>query len=228
MDRMDGVKAHFDEEAEEYDGIIRKLIPRYEDMVEALVDAIPRRDGPLAFADLGCGTGTVSRAVLDAFSGSQGTCVDISATMLEIARRKTAGADMAFLQDDFADLELGGGLDAVVSSLALHHLEDDASKAAFYRRMAAWMKPGAVFVNADVILAEDPAEQESNMEQWTAWMEANCDPAEVRNKWLPAYYREDRPASLVFHRRALADVGLGSFEVVWKRYNFAVWRAVKG
>jgi len=41
MDRIETVKNHFEEEAEEFDKTILKLIPHYNEMIEALVMAIP-------------------------------------------------------------------------------------------------------------------------------------------------------------------------------------------
>ncbi|MDR2941590.1 MAG: hypothetical protein LBV17_03260 [Treponema sp.] len=41
MDRIKTVKDHFEEEADEFDKIILKLIPHYTEMIEALVMSIP-------------------------------------------------------------------------------------------------------------------------------------------------------------------------------------------
>ena len=46
MERTEGVKRHFEEEALEYDGIIVKLIPYYSQMLEALV-SLRRSSVPL-------------------------------------------------------------------------------------------------------------------------------------------------------------------------------------
>ena len=41
MDNKDRVKNHFEAEAKQYDRIIQNLIPYYNQMVEALVNALP-------------------------------------------------------------------------------------------------------------------------------------------------------------------------------------------
>ena len=41
MERMEKIKKHFEEEAEQYDGIIKNLIPYYHQMVEAIVNTLP-------------------------------------------------------------------------------------------------------------------------------------------------------------------------------------------
>ncbi len=61
---MDRVKEHFEGEAQEFDSLILRLIPGYEEMVKALVLAIPDpRTAPLHVVDLGCGTGTVAKRI---------------------------------------------------------------------------------------------------------------------------------------------------------------------
>jgi len=62
------VKAHFEKEAEEFDAVIQTLIPNYDTMIAALVSVIPfSRESAFSVIDLGCGTGTVSKAIKDDF-----------------------------------------------------------------------------------------------------------------------------------------------------------------
>lgn len=80
MDRMDKIKNHFDEEAEKYDSIIKNLIPYYHQMVEALVNTLPfGHSENIEVIDLGCGTGTILRAVKDVYPKAKIACLDIAA-----------------------------------------------------------------------------------------------------------------------------------------------------
>lgn len=70
---MEKIKRHFEEEAEEFDGLIRKLIPYYPEMVEALVEALPwEREREIRVIDLGCGTGTLALRVTCPYPRSRG------------------------------------------------------------------------------------------------------------------------------------------------------------
>jgi len=65
---MENVKKHFEEEAKEFDDIIWKIIPYYDEMLEALISAISLpKSIPVKVIDLGCGTGTISNMVLKSF-----------------------------------------------------------------------------------------------------------------------------------------------------------------
>ena len=61
----------------------------------------------------------------------------------------------AAVVQDFADPLPAGPFDAIVSSLAIHHL-DDAGKGALYARAHDALRPGGAFVNAEQVLGETP------------------------------------------------------------------------
>jgi tRNA (cmo5U34)-methyltransferase len=58
-----------------------------------------------------------------------------------------------------------GPFDAVVSALAIHHLEDDA-KRDLYRRAAAALSPGGVFVNAEQVAGATAWVSEYQQARW--------------------------------------------------------------
>lgn len=217
------VKNHFEEEAKQYDEIIRTLIPNYELMVDVLVSLLPF-DGQQVFSmiDLGCGTGTISKAVKDCFPNVRVTCVDIAGNMVDIAKQKV-GADTKLIQADFNDFDFPEKFDAVVSSLALHHLVTDADKLNFYRKIYDALNPGGLLVNIDVVLGSNEALQNVYMEKWKAFMISNTSRQEVEQKWIPTYYAEDRPATLISHLDMLKTCGFASIDVAYKYYNYAVY-----
>lgn len=229
MDNMERVKEHFEGEAEQYDAIIRKLIPYYSRMVEAVVNTLPfDNSAEITVLDLGCGTGTVARAVKDRFPGARLACLDIAENMLHIARGKLANApETAYICCDFNQFAFDRQYDAVVSSLALHHLATDADKLSFYKKIYAGLKNGGVLVNADVVLASTDILQRRYMEQWKQFMLESVPLDEVEGKWIPNYHAEDRPVSLLQHFDMLHQAGFDTMDVVWKYYNFAVYMAVK-
>ncbi|WP_162862539.1 class I SAM-dependent methyltransferase [Acetivibrio cellulolyticus] len=229
VDSMDKIKNHFEEEAAQYDGIIKNLIPYYYQMVEAIVNTLPfSRSEDFEVIDLGCGTGTISRAVKDAYPKAKITCVDISGKMLQIAAGKLNDVqDAIYINSDFYEFNFGRKYDVVVSSLALHHLVTNEDKLDFYRKIYSSLNTGGIFINADVVLASTEILQECFMEQWKNFMCINVPMDEVESKWIQTYYDEDRPVSMMEHFDMLKDAGFETMDVVWKYYNFAVYMAVK-
>ena len=103
--------------------------------------------------EFGCGTGTTAIAQAPYVKHIHAT--DISAKMLEIARRKAAAAkvkNISFAQATLDDLDdADESYDAVMGHSILHLLEDrDAAIAKVHRLL----RPGGVFVTSTVCLGD--------------------------------------------------------------------------
>lgn len=222
--QMSVVKNHFDSEADYYDNLIQKVIPFYYEMVQALVLAIPfEKTVQLEVCDLGCGTGTISKTVGDHFENAAITLVDMSAKMLELAAKKLTGfKNCTFIHADFYQFEFPKKYDAIVSSLALHHLVTDQDKIIFYEQIYEALKPNGVFINADVILGSNEQIQAQYMKKWFDFMAKKCTTEEMETCKMN-YQKEDYPASLINHINWLTKVGFTDVDVIWKYYNFAVY-----
>ena len=225
--RIDRIKKHFEEEAEEFDIIIQKLIPHYNQMVNALVSAIPfSKESSFSAIDLGCGTGTISKSIKNIFPNFNITCVDISEKMLEIANNKIGG-NINCIQADFNSFDFPQKYDLIVSSLALHHLENDNDKWKFYKKIYSSLNQTGVFVNVDIVLGNDEVLQDLYMKKWREFMEKSVSLEEINGKWIPNYYAEDRPTTLISHLDMLSECGFTNVDVIYKFYNFAVYIAKK-
>jgi tRNA (cmo5U34)-methyltransferase len=228
--REETILRHFEDEAPIYDDLILKLIPRYPEMIDALVSALPfEPDATIRVLDLGCGTGSVAAAALRRFPNASMTCLDAAENMLASARERLAPFQrIELVQSDFLAWQPSDAYDAVVSSLALHHLDTDEVKRSFYRRVFAALAEGGVFYNADNVLGSNRALDAMYVEKWTSYMTANVGEAEVRGVWLPRYRAEDRPARLADQLHWLEAIGFRDVDVVWKWFNFAVYGGTKG
>lgn len=222
---MENIKEHFEVEAHAFDEIIQCLIPYYPQMLEALVAALPfERATPIHVIDLGCGTGSIARHIKGTYPEATITCVDIAENMLGMARGKLgSGPDVRYQLANFQTYEFDAKYDAVVSSLALHHLVTDSDKQAFYRKAYGSLVPGGVFYNADVILGSSDYLQKIYMYKWKGFMKRHVSEEEIEQKWIPKYYEEDRPAKLMEQLVWLKEIGLVDVDVLWKYYNFAVY-----
>lgn len=226
---MDQIKQHFEEEAHKFDQIIQQLIPHYNEMLRALTTALPfDRGTPLQVLDLGCGTGTVARHILEAFPQAHVTCLDFSEKMIGMAQSKLADViRVNYLVQDFRDYQPGIPYHAIVSSLALHHLVTDEEKKAFYQKIYQSLLPGGCFYNADVVLGASDHLQSAYLERWKEFMQRQISAEEVENVWLRKYREEDRPAPLLQQLTWLSNLGYSPVDVVWKYYNFAVYGGMK-
>jgi tRNA (cmo5U34)-methyltransferase len=122
---------------------------------------------------------------------------------------------------DLADPLPAGRYDAVVSALAIHHL-DDAGKRDLYRRVAATLAPGGVFVNAEQVAGPTPALDRRYHEVWLAQVATlGSDADEIAAAEGRMAY--DRPAPVAEQCRWLAEAGLVDVDCFFKQWRFAVF-----
>ncbi|MEW6356192.1 MAG: class I SAM-dependent methyltransferase [Planctomycetota bacterium] len=127
----------------------------YEQMHSVIVENIPAdRDTPLRVMDVGGGSGTLIRRILETFPNSTAVYVDklaypeLKKEVVEQMLGKLAGK-VTFLWNDFGaegwDAKIKDPLDVVVSNRAIHHLED-AGKQRLYRQIFAHLREGGIFI----------------------------------------------------------------------------------
>jgi tRNA (cmo5U34)-methyltransferase len=222
---LENVKEHFEQEAEEFDKTILKLIPFYNEMIHSMINAIPFDDSqPIRVLDLGCGTGNISKAVKERFPNAMISCIDIAENMIQMAKIKLDKYEnIEFYTGNFFEFNFKENYDVVVSSLALHHIEKDEDKKQFYSRIFDVLKYHGVLLNADVVLGSTKVLSQIYREKWIEFMLKNVPANEVEEKWLPKQLEEDFPASLTDHMKWLVETGFKDVDVVWKYYGLAVY-----
>ena len=178
--------------------------------------------------DLGCGTGTISLLVSKKYPKAEITCLDIANNMLEIAKGKLKGhRNTRFIQADIYGYEFDMKYDAIISSLTLHHLNSDADKINFYKKIYSTLNEGGIFINADIVLAATDFFQNISIKKWKEYMNRAVSEEEIENKWLAKYKEEDYPARLLDQVSWLEKIGFRDIEIFWKYYNFAVFGGLK-
>lgn len=228
--RMADIRSNFSQRTKEYDVWIRKVIPRYDEMLDALISCITVNEGTKPRAiDLGCGTGALSERLLNVHPDMELTCLDMTESMLQLAKERMSGrGNVRYMLSDLYDFEFDGPYDVVISALALHHLVTDEDKKMVYRKIFDALARGGSFYNGDVVLASDDEMQRRYMRIWTEFMYQGLPREEVDSVVLPRHYSEDSPAKLIDHLRWMNEVGYLSVDVVWKHFGYVVYGGRKG
>ncbi|QLH74359.1 MAG: methyltransferase domain-containing protein [Methanomassiliicoccales archaeon] len=221
--KMPQIMNAFSKRAISYEEDIVRIVPNYDEMLDAAVGSIPfDEDLELTIIDLGTGTGSLAARLRKRFPRGRITCVDMTAEMLDVAKERFKDDPLVkFLQKDFYHLEIPAGNDVIASSLALHHLITDDDKRGFYRKICEGLRDGGVFVNADAVLSSDEEIEELYMRRWREFMGKGLGPEEIEEV-LERFRREDSLPYLIDELRWLSEVGFSKVDVIWKDHMTAV------
>jgi tRNA (cmo5U34)-methyltransferase len=188
-------------------------------------------DQEFTFVDLGAGTGAAARTILDRYPAAHAVLADFSPQMMaqgEVELEPYAGR---YTYVEF-DLTAAGAwpasipdpVDAVISSLSVHHL-NDGRKQSLFAEIIAHLAAGAWYFNYDPVLPPDPVVEE-------AWLRAGD-----RRDPSAAHKREHRTAEEQFryenHVRYMIPLdpqvgflraaGFEGVDVFWKELDFVIY-----
>jgi tRNA (cmo5U34)-methyltransferase len=157
----------FDWKPDTYLELIRSEIPRYDELQEQAIAAIPFP--PERVLELGMGTGETTRRLIEAYPDAWVIGLDASAEMVFSAREMYDDVQLARMEDPLPE----GPWDLVIGVLSIHHLRADQKKNLFrqVREQARSFVIGDV-VKADVQVApiypgEDFPERATDLAEWT-------------------------------------------------------------
>jgi tRNA (cmo5U34)-methyltransferase len=106
---------------------IRAALPRYDELQDAAVEAIPF--DPSRVLELGIGTGETTRRLVERYPNAEVTGLDSSPEMVFRARELDIEVRLARMEDPLPD----GPWDLVVAVLAVHHLTAEQKRDLFRR-----------------------------------------------------------------------------------------------
>lgn len=189
-----------------------------------------RQDETFMFVDLGAGTGAAASAVLEQYPRASAVLADYSPHMMAEGQKVLAPYEGRYRYVEF-DLatdrwpsELPPGLEAVISSLCIHHLPDER-KGDLFREIRQRLAPGAWFFNYDPIAPEDPAvgrawqRIEDDRDPAAAQKRANRTPEEQARWENHIRYIAPLDSQLL----SLRDAGFEAVDAYWKELDHVIY-----
>ena len=223
---LDAVREQFEQRAFDYDGLIPRLIPRYREQHDLILQLIPfETNAHIKVLDLGAGTGILSALILQAFPQANILAFDIAEKMLKVCQTNLSPYQerLTLQQGNFAEDDFGNGYDLVVSGLAIHHL-DSAGKQTLFKKLFQSMNSGGILLIRDIVTAATPRLTEQYEQLWRQYMKAN---REDDAAWFQKYLEEDIPSSVEEQTRLLSEAGFADTACHWRHLNFAIFGGVK-
>ena len=231
-----------EEDSAIYRAIAAVAVPRRDEMTAALVAAAPfAPDEPIKILELGSGEGLLAAALLARFPRASLTALDGSESM---RRETTTGLTEFGARARVAAFELPTldwwdrmfGVDLIVSSLALHHL-NDAKKQYFYKAAAERMSPRGALLIADLIEPQHPSTRNAAADRWDALARQQAESMGapvLYQRFLDEHWNHfrfpdaaDQPAALMHHLVWLRHAGFVAVDCVWMDAGHAVFGGFK-
>ena len=220
------------------------FVPEREVQINTICAVIPQPDRPVHIAELCCGEGLLAAALVDQFPRATVHVLDGSQTMLEATTsRLEAFADRVDSQlFDLAATEwrrFPWPLHAIVSSLAVHHL-DGSGKRQLFADMTSALAPGGALVICDLVEA---ASRQGNRVYARHWddgvrqrsleLDGNLDKFAFfqHDRWN--YYADpepdpvDQPSPLLAQLKWMEAAGLVNVDVHWLKAGHAIFSGRK-
>jgi len=119
--------AQFHWKPDSYLDLIRSEVPRYDELQDAAIAAIPF--APERVLELGMGTGETTRRLIEAYPDAWVIGLDASPDMVFRAREIYDDVQLARMEDPLPD----GPWDLVIGVLSIHHLRSDQKQELFRR-----------------------------------------------------------------------------------------------
>jgi len=224
------VEGHLKLNVADYDQLIRRLVPGYPAMRAAhmaLLRKLLPADRRCLVLDLGGGTGALAEAVAETLPLAEVEIWDIDPAMLGVARERCArfGPRIRYVERSFA-----GPLtpcDAVVACIALHHVKDLTAKGEIYRNIHAALRPGGVFLNADLAIAAGGSLREFSYREWiNAMAPHGINEAQARAHFA-SWAHEDHYPPLADELGLLGGAGFDDPECFWREIPFVIFGGIK-
>lgn len=202
------------------------MIPHLDILYRIAASLTETDSGSPDILELGAGTGLLSSYVISRYPDANFTLIDFSDNMLNIAKSRFQGiSNIKYIVSDYSKYTFDTTYDIIISALSIHHLEDK-EKQDFYKKCFRILKPGGIFINADIIKGRTQFLESLYKNSWTSYIKENITSKEELN----IYYKRmelDRESKLEDQLIWLKTAGFIDVDCMYKYYNFAVLFARK-
>jgi tRNA (cmo5U34)-methyltransferase len=220
------IKEQFDNIAEKYDAQRRQLIPCFDDYYNLPLSVLNFKGEMPNVLDIGGGTGLCSQFLLQKFPKAKITLIDLSESMLAVARERFRNYnDFQFIVDDYTTHHFSERFDIIISALSIHHLTA-IEKEKLYAKCYNMLNDKGIFLNVDQALS--PSQKIDTV--FSNLMREFIEQSGLSKEEIAKAYERmsfDKPSSLADQILWLNNAGFAHVDCLYKYYHFCVFYAMK-
>lgn len=229
-------------DSQTYRDIADVAVPRRQEMVATLASAVPfAHDEPVKILELGSGDGRFAETLLTEFPRATLTALDGSDSMRRETTNRLAlfGDRVRVAAFDVTAVDWWDrmfGVDLIVSSLCLHHL-NNAKTQYLYKAAAERLSPRGALLIADLVDSQHPAGRRLAADRWDAQARLQADALGapdlfqrfVEARWNHFRFPDsgDQPSALFHHLVWLRHAGFAAVDCFWLNAGHAVFGGFK-
>ena len=236
-----------------WDRMQERYIVQRQERFGLMVDVIRQTQAPVQrVVDLGCGVGSLTLTLLEAFPNTEIVGIDYDPTLLYLAAARLAqfGKRVKLVEADLAKdswiEQITVPVNGIVSATSLHWLTPD-ELASLYNKLHRILKLGGIFLNADHVGSDTIAIQKkwqeekehefnrpaaTNSDDWSGFwqdfaMAFECDIQKIRGKIMGEWRGVEEGLPLTWHFDHLRNAGFGSVDCFWRCGGDAIYGGIK-
>lgn len=228
MSTDESSRAFFEAISAEYTEAIDRCVPRYREMLWAILHYLPEGWQPSTILELGCGSGNLSELLCRRFPEATVRLVDFSSKLLAQCRHRLAGhRRVEYEEEDFRKLIFDAGtFDLVVSSISLHHLTH-VERAELFPNVFHWLSEDGVFTYSDQFAGATDDLYARQMADWRERSDQLGATADEWDTWMEHQRAHDHHATLIDQIDWLRDAGFAKIDCTWRYILWTVMQARK-
>lgn len=219
------VSRFFDALSDRYDAALERCVPRYREMLWALLDYLPSDIEYRSILELGCGTGNLSDLLVRRFPDALIRFVDLSGDSLEACRRRLGtSSQLVFEHQDFRALAYRErSFDLVISGIAVHHLESP-DKRRLFANVYRWLRPNGIFAYSDQFAGATADLYDNHLRHWKEQAFEAGTTDEEWQMWMEHQTKHDHHESLPAQLDGLRSAGFSVIDCPWR---YLLWTVVQ-
>lgn len=217
-------------------------VPERTRQIQAIASLIPATSEPSHIMELCSGDGSLAEAILARHQACHLHAYDGSDRMRRQARQRLERfgdrfevQPFALASDDWR--QPPWPVHAVVSSLCIHHLSSK-EKQKLFRDIFTLLKPGGVFIIADLVQPTTPEGNQLAAREWDDAVRRNSLAIDGSEALLEQFHTDqwnhyrhpdpsDQPSPLLYQLQWLEDAGFKKVDVYWMLAGHAIFGGVK-
>lgn len=203
---------------EQYDKNIVATLPYYEEYFKQIIEiAHTAFHIPIAWLDIGCGTGKMADMAIKNLQVENMICCDDSLQMLKIAKERVCSSKVDFRKVLIQNLQYNSDFDIITAILITHYLEYE-EKIASIRNCYNALKKNGLFFTVENFAPNNDVFKRLYLERWKKYQYENGKSEEECQSHILRYNTEYFPVTIMEQIHVLQECGFKNVEIFWCSY----------